>query len=189
MWMPEHPHHCRAQAPPPLPMVQGCQHKQPQWFTRYFDPNTAESKAYYVGRKDVGDDMWSNRLQSTVASAQTCFELPYDNALFYTMMDRPDLFFQWHNPKSGGAFYLSIGCANCSRRTGHYQPQYQVHAVDNPNPEHYKGKALKELECVKSSYRVFLAAVLDEPELAVGEKCRHLHQDTPPLALALENLQ
>ena len=66
--------------------------------------------------------------------------------------------------------------------------QYQEDSEGlNPDPEFFKGKALKELDCVRSSYRVFLATVLDAPELAVGEKCRHLHQDTPPLAL--ENIQ
>ena len=40
----------------------------------------------------------------------------------------------------------------------------------NPDPELFKGKALKELDCVRSFYRVFLATMLDAPELAVGEK-------------------
>ena len=156
---------------------------QPQWFTKYFDPNTSESKTFYVVRRDVTDSVWENRLYNACASVRTCFELPWNNPLFDTMMDRPDLFFQWHNPPSG-AFYFSIGCANCSLCTQHYQPQYQVDSDGlNPNPWYYKGKALKELDCVKSTLRAFLATVLDEPELAVGEKCRHLHQDTPPLAL------
>ena len=185
IWMPEHPQRSH-QPPPPPPAQQGCQHNGVQWFTRYFDPDTRGSQSFYVGSRDtVGPGhQWNNSLQNKIASIQTVFELPWDNSLYATMMDRPDMYFAWHNPNSG-AFYLSIGCANCKLRTDHYQPQYQVDLVDNPDRK--QGKALKELECVKSSFRVFLAAVLKKPELAEGEKCRHLHQDTPPVAL--ENLQ
>ena len=102
-WMPEHPRFNPNierpwELPPPQPGR--CQHKQPQWFTRYFDPNTAESKNYYLGSRDVTGDNYFNRLSNTVASVQTCFELPHNNALFDAMMDRPDLLFQWHNPIS-----------------------------------------------------------------------------------------
>jgi hypothetical protein len=189
-WMPEHPHFMMPARPWESPPGQRgrCQHKQPQWFTRYFDPNTSESRAYFVGRRDVGDDIWVNRLQRACASVQTCFELPYHGtSLFTMMMDRPDLLFQWHNTNSGG-FYFCIGCANCSSVTGHYQPHNQVDPLGlNPDPEFYKLKAMKELACVRAAFRAFLAKVLDAPILAVGEKCRHLHQDTPPLAL--ENMQ
>ena len=184
-WMPEHPQRM-LQAPPPPPAQQGCQHNGVQWFTHYFDPDSNCSQSFYVGSRDaVGPgNQWSNELQNKIASMQTVLELPWTNSLYATMMDRPDMYFCWHNPHSS-AFYLSIGCANCSLRTDHYMPQYQVDLVDNPDRKH--GKALKELECVKSSFRVFLAAVLNKPELAEGEKCRHYHQDTPPLAL--ENVQ
>ena len=184
-WMPEHPQRI-LQAPPPPPAQPGCQHNGVQWFTQYFDPDSSGSQCYYVGSRDaVGPGhQWNNELQKKIASMQTVFELPWNNSLYATMMGRPDMYFCWHNPNSG-AFYLSIGCANCKLRTDHYMPQYQVDLVDNPDRK--QGKALKELECVKSSFRVFLAAVLKKPELAEGEKCRHLHQDTPPLAL--ENLQ
>ena len=182
LWMPEHPH-CRPQPPPPPPPQQGCQHKQAQWFTRYFDPNTRGSQSWYVGRRDVVEgNQWNNALQNKIASIQTVFELPWDNSLYATMMDRPDMYFAWHNPNSG-AFYLSIGCANCSLRTERYYPQYQLHDRDQRNPEGLSGKALKDLECVKSSLRVFLATVLGEPILSIGAKCRHLHQDMPPLSL------
>ena len=184
-WMPEHPQRI-LQAPPPPPAQQGCQHNGVQWFTQYFDPDSSGSQCYYVGSRDaVGPGhQWNNELQKKIASMQTVFELPWNNSLYATMMGRPDMYFCWHNPNSG-AFYLSIGCANCNLRTDHYMPQYQVDLVDNPDRK--QGKALKELECVKSSFRVFFSAVLDKPELAEGEKCRHYHQDTPPLAL--ENLQ
>ena len=184
-WMPEHPQRV-LQAPPPPQAQQGCQHNGVQWFTNYFDPDSNGSQCFYVGSRDaVGPGhQWNNELQNKIASMQTVFELPWNNSLYATMMGRPDMYFCWHNPNSG-AFYLSIGCANCNRRTDHYMPQYQVDPVDNPDRK--QGKALKELECVKSSFRVFFSAVLDKPELAEGEKCRHYHQDTPPLALG--NLQ
>ena len=192
IWMPDHCHFMPPAKPwdAPPPQRGRCQHKQPQWFTKCFDPNTSESTTYFVGRRDVGDVIWVNRLQRACASTQTCFELPYDNThcvLFTAMMDRPDLFLQWHNPASGG-FYLCIGCGNCSSVTGHYQPQYQVDSLGlNPDPDFFNGKTLKELPCVRAAFRAYLAKVLDAPELATAERCRHLHQGTPPLAL--QNLQ
>ena len=121
-----------------------------------------------------------NKLWDKVTSLQTVFELPQDNTLYNAMLNKPDLLLEWHNPPSGG-FYLSIGCANCSLRTEHYYPQYEL--LDADNPEGLTGKALKDLECVKSSLRIFLATVLGEPILCIGVKCRHLHQDMPPLSL------
>ena len=110
-WMPEHRHFrplARPWQAPPRP--RRCQHVQSQWFTNYFDPNSKKSKAYFVSRRDVGYDIWANKLQKACASVQTCFEFPYDNTLFTTMMDRPDLLFQWHNAHCGGFYFLHWLC-------------------------------------------------------------------------------
>ena len=187
-WMPEHRHFITGPWQFP-PGPQRCQHAKWEWFINYFDKDSPESLGYFVSRRDVQADHWNNTLQKQCTSARDTFDIPHHNTygttLYMKMMDRPDLFLQWHNAPSGG-FYLCIGCANCSSVTGHYQPQNHVDELGlNPEPKKVN-KAMKELPAVRSAFRAFLAAVLDAPDLAPGERCRHLHKDTAPV-LPLDN--
>ena len=191
--MPDHRHFMPPAKPweAPPPQRGRCQHKQPQWFTKYFDPNTSESTTYFVGRRDVGDDIWVNRLQRACASAQTCFELPYDNTHTVCCLPR-----SWIDPicfSSGTTqhladFICSLAVPIAVRSQATTSPSIKwIRWGLNPKPDFFNGKTLKELPCVRAAFRAYLAKVLDAPELATAERCRHLHQDTPPLAL--QNLQ
>ena len=187
-WMPGHPRFRPAMAPwVPPPGPGRCQHGKREWFTMRFDKDSPESQSYFASACDVngpgaGPDAYgNNKLSNMCNSARDTFFIPYHNThgtkLYLTMLRAPDLFLQWHNASSGG-FYLCVGCANCSSVTKHYQPQNQVDELCL-NPQSLLGKDLKKNLAVQQAFRSFLAAILEDPDLVAGERCRHLHSDTP----------
>ena len=121
-------------------------------------------------------------------SARDVFQIPYcrthGTTLYRIMLERPDLFLQWHNANSGG-FYLCVACAKCSSITGHYQPQHQVDEL-GLNPQGLSGKEQKSIPEVHQAVRSFLAAIQDDPDLQAAQRCRHLRADTatPQAAIA-----
>ena len=146
-----------------------------EWFTCPFDKDSVETREYFANVRDVTRDEqgqlnhWQNQLQKHCTSAKDSFQLPWHrtmgSTLYAMMLERRDLFVSWHNPNSG-AFYLRIGCANCSSATGFYQPQNEVDELGF-NPLVATVKELKANPAVQRAFRLFLATILERPDLAL----------------------
>ena len=73
-------------------------------------------------------DEWSNPLTAFCAGVAASCDLPTGRVrdpLQQILEDRPDIFIANHNPSSD-AFYLQLGCSNCSSKTDMFQPQHEA---------------------------------------------------------------
>jgi hypothetical protein len=183
-WMPQHPCHSDddlealrllwESAPQPPGR---CQHDHLEWFTVPFDKDNAY-REYFVSAANAKKPhdphgMWAyNWLRTMCRSAQEAFHIPGPDSLYGIMLDRPDLYIQWHNAPDG--YYLCIGCANCNCKTGHYQPQNQMGSL-GWNPWHLTAGQLKQTLQLQHAFRAFFAEVLGEPHLCLGEMPLMIH--------------
>ena len=175
-WMPQHPHYRRPLQPwvPPPPQNKQCQHSRAEWFVEFFNKHDAEADIqteFANAEEHVAHGTWEgNTLFAMCCSARDTFSIPWHptngTTLYGMMLNRPDLSIQWHNVSSGG-YSLCIGCANCSSKTGRYQPQNEMDRL-GWNPEHLTPKQLKQAPGVRRAFRAFLAEVLGEPHLDPG---------------------
>ena len=76
--------------------------------------------------------------------------------LYEILEDRPDIFMANHSPSSG-AFYLQLGCSNCSSKTVYFQPQHEAVLLETV-PPNVEGNFLKPF--VRTAYREFISQVV-----------------------------